>query len=145
LQDPLPEIAHPRLRQLLAFWDVKRGAQPMPACAAIDAVELWAWLGNLMLIEVTAPGEFRYRVYGTGLAEYYGRDLTGKTTAALRPEVRALVCQEYAAVCQSAQPLLVTHTRRVRDQPMVVEKLILPFSGDGTSVARLLAGAYPSG
>jgi hypothetical protein len=145
LQHPLPEIAHPRLRQLLAFWDAKRGARPMPGYAAIDAIELWAWLGNLILIEVTAVGGFRYRVYGTGLAEYYGRDLTGKTTDVLRPDVRALVCQEYAEVCQTARPLLVTHRRRVRDQPMVVEKLILPFAADDHTVARLLAGAYPSG
>ena len=138
-------IGHAKLEGLYRHWLERRGGRSMPARADFDALDLKAWLGNLMLIEVTAPGEFRYRVYGTGLAEYYGRDLTGKTTAALRPEVRALVCQEYAAVCQSAHPLLVTHTRRVREQPMVVEKLILPFSGDGSSVARLLAGAYPSG
>jgi hypothetical protein len=139
------DIAHPRLRGLFAFWQTKRGARPMPQRAAIDAVELWAWLGNLMLIESTAGAEFRYRVYGTGLAEYYGRDLTGKTTAELRPEVRALVLAEYCEVCRTRQPLLVTHTRRVRDQQTAVEKLILPFSDRGDGVERLLAGAYPAG
>jgi hypothetical protein len=129
---------------LLAFWNDRRDGRDMPACAAIDAVALWDWLGNLMLIEGAPGGEFKYRVYGTGLAEYYGRDLTGKTTAWLRPGVRELVCQEYDAVCKTARPLLVTHRRRVRDQPILVEKLILPFAGEAQSVARLLAGAYPS-
>lgn len=144
MSDPLPEVAHPRLRGLLAFWNARRGAAAMPPRAAIDPLALWEWLGHLMLIESASDGEFRYRVYGTGLAEYYGRDLTGKTTAALRPEVRALVCQEYAAVCESRWPLLVTHTRRIREQRLPVEKLILPFSADGTRVDRLLAGAYPA-
>jgi hypothetical protein len=139
------EIAHPRLRQLLEFWLVQRGDRPMPDRSAIDAIALWEWLGNLALVEADPAGEFKYRVYGTGLAEYYGRDLTGKTTASLRPEVRELVCKEYCAVCDTGQPLLVTHTRRVRDQRMLVEKLILPFSQDGRVVDRLLAGAYPSG
>jgi hypothetical protein len=145
LQEPLPEIAHPRLRQLLAFWNDRRGDGALPGCATIDAIELWGWLGNLILVEAVAAGEFRYRFYGTGLAEYYGRDLTGKTTAALRPDVRELVRREYAEVCRTARPLLVTHTRRVREQPMLVEKLILPFAGDRGDVARLLAGAYPNG
>jgi hypothetical protein len=129
---------------LFAFWQAKCGARAMPARAAIDAIDLWAWLGNLMLIETWPGGEFRYRVYGTGLAEYYGRDLTGKTTAQLRPDVRALVLAEYTEVCRTGRPLLVTHTRRVREQRTPVEKLILPFSGDGDGVTRLLAGAYPS-
>ncbi|MEJ0069333.1 MAG: PAS domain-containing protein [Pseudomonadota bacterium] len=137
-------MTHPGLRQLLAFWDDRRGGDAMPTCAAIDAVALWHWLGNLMLIEATSAGEFKYRVYGTGLAEYYGRDLTGKTTAWLRPGVRELVCREYDAVCKTARPLLVTHRRRVREQPILVEKLILPFAGEGQTVARLLVGAYPS-
>jgi hypothetical protein len=144
VQDSLAVIVHPRLRNLLAFWNAKRGDRMLPARTAIDALDLWEWLGNLLLIESAPEGEFRYRVYGTGLAEYYGRDLTGKTTAALRPEVRAVVRGEYAAVCRSGQPLLVTHTRHVREQPTRVEKLILPFSGDGCTVDRLLAGAYPA-
>lgn len=144
MQDPAPDIAHPRLRDLFAFWQARRGARAMPTRRAIDAIDLWAWLGNLILIERASAGEFRYRVYGTGLAEYYGRDLTGKTTAQLRPEVRALVLAEYSEVCRTGQPLLVTHTRRVREQRTPVEKLILPFSGDGEAVERLLAGAYPA-
>lgn len=144
MPDPLPEISNPRLRTLLAYWNATRGAAAMPPCAAIDAIALWQWLGHLILIEASTGGEFRYRVYGTGLAEYYGRDLTGKTTAALRPEVRALVCHEYETVCASRQPLLVTHTRRIREQRLPVEKLILPFSADGRGVDRLLAGAYPA-
>ena len=145
MPDPLPEISHPRLRTLLAYWNATRGASALPPCAAIDPIALWQWLGHLILVEAASGGEFRYRVYGTGLAEYYGRDLTGKTTAALRPEVRALVRGEYAAVRESRQPLLVTHTRRIREQRLPVEKLILPFSADGQDVDRLLAGVYPTG
>jgi hypothetical protein len=129
---------------LFAFWQQKRGGETMPTRGAIDPIGLWAWLGNLMLIEAAPAGEFRYRVYGTGLAEYYGRDLTGKTTAQLRPEVRALVLAEYGAVFRTGQPMVVKHTRRVRDHRTPVEKLILPFSGDGDGVVRLLAGAYPA-
>ena len=100
-------------------------------------------LGRSVALKLADKG---YRVYGTGLAEYYGRDLTGKTTAHLRPEVRALVIAEYGEVCRSGKPLVVTHARRVREQRTPVEKLILPFgAADGDGVERLLAGVYPNG
>jgi hypothetical protein len=117
----------------------------MPACAGIDPVALWDWLGHLILVEPADGGGFRYRVYGTGLAEYFGRDLTGKTTAVLRPEVRDLVCREYAEAWRTMRPLLVTHRRSVNDRTMAFEKLILPYAGADGTIARLLAGAYPSG
>jgi len=144
LPDTFSKISHPRLRQLLAHWDALRGAQAMPASARIDPVALWGWLGNLILVEATEAGDFRYRVYGTGLAEYFGRDLTGKTTAALRPDVRELVRREYEEVLRTACPLLVTHTRSVHRHAMVFEKLILPFADDSGHVSRLLAGTYPA-
>jgi len=144
LENPLPDVSHPRLRNLLAFWEARRGDRTMPAREALDPLALWEWLGHLMLIEAVDGGQFRYRVYGTGLAEYHGRDLTGKTTAMLRSDVRAVVCREYATVWRTARPLLVTHTRRIREQPTPLEKLILPFSTDGRTVDRLLAGAYPA-
>jgi hypothetical protein len=145
LEGVLPEVTHPRLRNLLAFWEARRGDHSLPACEALDPLALWEWLGHLMLVEAADGGDFRYRVYGTGLAEYLGRDLTGKTTAVLRSDVRDVVCREYAAVCRTARPLLVVHRRRIREQVMPVEKLILPFSSDGRTVDRLLAGAYPAG
>jgi hypothetical protein len=144
LENVLPEVTHPRLRNLLTFWETRRGERAMPAREALDPLVLREWLGHLMLIEAVDDGQFRYRVYGTGLAEYLGRDLTGKTTAVLRSDVRAVVCQEYATVCRTARPLLVMHTRRIREQPTPLEKLILPFSSDGRTVDRLLAGAYPA-
>ena len=47
------------------------------------------------------PGatEFRYRLYGSVLASYYDRDLTGKLTEVLPPETRDTVRREYAELC----------------------------------------------
>ncbi len=144
MENPLPEIEHPRLRALLAFWNARRGARAMPARDALDPLALWQWLGHLILVEAAGDSDFRYRVYGTGLAEYIGHDLTGKTTQVLRPGVRAVVCREYAAVRDSARPLVVTHKRSVHARSVAFEKLILPFSTDGSCVDRVLAGAYPA-
>jgi hypothetical protein len=138
------DIADARLRSLFELWDERRDGMPMPNRASIDVLELKAWLGNLLLIDVVEGGrDFRYRVYGSTLAQYYGRDLTGKTLAEARAETRELVRQEYRTVTTEGRPLLVLRNRQVRHRQARVAKLILPLTCDGLSVGMLLVGAYP--
>jgi hypothetical protein len=138
------DIADARLRSLFELWDERRDGMPMPNRASIDVLELKAWLGNLLLIDVVEGGrDFRYRVYGSTLAQYYGRDLTGKTLAEARAETRELVRQEYLTVTTEGRPLLVLRNRQVRHRQARVAKLILPLTCDGLSVGMLLVGAYP--
>jgi hypothetical protein len=107
-------------------------------------LDLGPWLGNLMLLDVVGDGrEFRYRVYGSILAQYYGHDLTGKTTEDVRPEGRELVRQEYRAVLADRLPLLVLRDREVKHRMMPVAKLVLPLSSGGAALDMLLVGAYP--
>ncbi|MGE4220154.1 MAG: PAS domain-containing protein [Alphaproteobacteria bacterium] len=136
---------HERLVQLHAFWDVRRGMRRLPARSDFDAVEFRPWMGHLVLIEVCDGPAFRYRVYGSVLAETFGRDLTGKTTAALRPDARQTVEREYAAVCERRQPLLISHWRTGIRGYARFSKLVLPFAEDGETVDRLLVGAYRVG
>ena len=138
------DIPDPRLRGLLDYWESRRGEREMPLRRDIDVLDLGPWLGNLMLIEVLEGGrDFRYRVYGSMLAQYYGRDLTGKTTDVVRPEARDLVRQEYRAVLVDRQPVLVLRDRQVKHRTMRVAKLVLPLSSTGAALDMLLVGSYP--
>jgi hypothetical protein len=137
-------ISHPLLQRLLDLWHAKRGDRPMPARADFDVFELKDWLGNLMLVEVLdGAREFRYRLYGSVLASYYGRDLTGKLTGALPPQTRATVRREYAGVWASRRPSVVERQRSVRHSARMVAKLILPLSADGVVVDMILVASYP--
>jgi hypothetical protein len=138
------DIPDPRLRGLFEHWDARRGERAMPARRDIDVIELAPWLGHLMLIDVLDAGrEFRYRVYGSTLAEYYGHDFTGRTTEAVRPEARELVRREYRDVIAGRRPLLVLRDRKIRYRTMRVAKLALPLSTDGIALDMLLVGSYP--
>ncbi len=137
-------LTHPKLSALLKFWHAKRGARRMPARADFDVLELREWLGHLHLIEVVDGGrDFHHRVYGTDLAIAFDMDLTGKGMSALPESVREQVRQDYARVCTSGEPLAVDDDPVVRSAVERVEKLILPLSSDGTTVDRLLVGAFP--
>jgi hypothetical protein len=138
------ETYHPLLRRLLALWNAKRGGRAMPVRADFDVLELKDWLGNLMIIEVL-PGavEFRYRLYGSVLASYYDRDLTGKLTEVLPPESRDTVRREYAAVCAARQPMTVERKRSVKHSERMVAKLILPLAGPDGAVHMMMVASYP--
>jgi len=70
-------IASPRLRRLHGYWDAKRAGRAMPSRDDLDPVEIpWA-LGDVALIDVLPDGEFRWRLDGTRLVDFFGCDLTG--------------------------------------------------------------------
>jgi hypothetical protein len=134
---------HPKLRALLDLWNGKRGARRMPARGDFDVLELWHWLGHLHLVEVIDGGrDFLHRVYGTALALTFGTDFTGKRMVAIPEPVRDLIRQSYAQVHGSGEPLVIDDDPLARSAAGRVEKLILPLSGDGVAVDRLLIGAY---
>src|SRR5277367_3406884 len=128
-------IGHAKLERLYRHWLARRGARSMPARTDFDALDLKDWLGNLMLIEVLAGAtEFRYRLYGSILASYYGEDYTGKTTRVVASDVADRVTREYAQVSTERRPLLVRRKRAVQHSMLSIAKLILPLSADGSVV-----------
>jgi hypothetical protein len=134
---------HPLLRRLLDLWNVKRGNRLMPVRADFDVFELKDWLGNLMLIEVLAGAtEFRYRLYGSVLASYYDRDLTGKLTEVLPPETRDTVRREYAELCALRRPMMIERKRSVKHSERMVAKLVLPLGGPDGNVRMIMVASY---
>jgi hypothetical protein len=141
---PLDRIKTARLVELLAWWTARCGARPMPSRADFEVSELKPWLGNIHLIDVEEGGaEFRYRVYGSNIAQYFGRDLTGLTTAVARSATRDIVRSEYMTVVRERRPMLVQRERSIAGRDTPVERLILPLSADGAGVDKLMVGSYP--
>jgi hypothetical protein len=69
---------HPNSLTLFQYWDGRRAGHRMPARADIDPLDVPQLMRYLSLIDVlpTVP-RFRYRLIGTGIVEYFGRDSTG--------------------------------------------------------------------
>ena len=149
-----PDLSDPRLVALYGYWEAKRAGRTMPTRADIDPLEMKAWLGNLLLIDVGGEGRFVYRLYGTGFVNSFGRDMTGRSVDELPPEQQERVRCDYQAVCASHQPRARLYTAAfevpdlgvsARQQTEVVtwERLVLPLSDGDLQVTMLLVGAYP--
>ena len=134
---------HPKLRELHGLWQRKRDGRPYPGRGDLDVIELWPWLGNLMLIEVENGGaDFLYRVYGTVLADYFSRDLTGRRTSSLASDVQTVVRDEYGRALGEGQPIVVTRERTVQQKRIRASKLILPLGPQRGTIDHLLVGLY---
>ncbi len=88
--EPLSD--EPRHRDLLAWWEGKRGERQVPTRSELNPAELRAHMGSLELIEVVEGDDYRYRLLGTHITEAYGRDSTGKTVRELYADDPALLC-----------------------------------------------------
>ena len=88
------ELRHPNLAFLRDYWDAKRGTRVMPSRADIRPLDIKEHLGGIVMIDVL-PDDFRYRLIGTLITEYFFWDATGKT-------VREAFATQPAAVCDAA-------------------------------------------
>ena len=139
-----PEISHPLLRELHAFWDGKRAGRAMPARRDLDPVEIPGLLKHLILLDVTHdPLRFRVRLYGTAVADLRGRDLTG----------RYLYEDGVTQIGQHIRPFNVATVEerrphfRIGDYTDISDgrtgtyyRLGLPLSSDGETVDMLMIG-----
>lgn len=65
---------------VLDYWDRLRGPRLFPARAQFDPMAVRKYLPNIFMIDVLPDGEYRYRVVGTVISEFFGAgNAAGKT------------------------------------------------------------------
>jgi hypothetical protein len=128
------------LSGLWVYWDAKRGAQAMPRWRDIDPGEMPPrLLPHLQLVE-RVGGRFRYRLTGTAIVDAYARELTGLfVDEVLPPQRREVAERHYALVYDKRQPIFVRNQYTTASSvDLVVSRIVLPLSDDGTAVSLLL-------
>jgi hypothetical protein len=137
------DITHPKLRRLYEYWCEKRGDRMMPARADLDPLDMTFVIGNIILVDVIAgsPPRFRVRLHGTNLVQRVGYELTGKMLDELpQTEFRKLAQESFTRVVTSAEPIAGKRDRVIDARFARYETIIMPLSGDGEFVDRLLVG-----
>ncbi len=141
------DIADPPLRFLLQYWQSLCPASGgIPPANAISPLEMRPALGYILLIEALDEGwDGRFRLYGTKVAEMYGRDMTGRLLSEIdggnyiSQFFRAL----YRAVWFSRQPVFCHHEPPPRVSVRDWRRLLLPLAGPDGNVSRFLVGNVP--
>jgi hypothetical protein len=139
-------VAHPTLVALYRYWDGKRGGRAMPARRDLDPSEIVRLLPHIYMVDVDSdPLRFRYRLIGTAIVNFLGRDYTRRAVDAAtygEGEILARLLRLFTTVVETRRPVAYKGNiwyvsgRGWRD----VEALLMPLSSDGSRIDIIFAG-----
>jgi hypothetical protein len=139
-------LDQPVLAFLKDYWEKKRGAHAMPSRADIKPSEMKEYLGWIMLVDVL-PGadDFRYRMIGSRVTEYFLTDSTGRTIReAFTPYGEAAVNAVlliYRKAAQARVPVRAHGGAAWLGQSFLdFDALCMPLSDDGVTVNMIFGG-----
>ena len=133
----------PRLHEIRAYWESRRGGRPMPSHAEIDPADIPRLLPYLVLVDVLdEPRDFRFRLTGTHFADVVSREVTGlRIGEALPPAFHAETHYHWCNCVERRAPLVGVGRLWVPERDFIDWKgILLPLSADGETVNMLLGG-----
>lgn len=145
------DLPHDGHRFLLAQWQQACGGRTMPPVSAIDPFTLRAVLGALLILDVLDGGaDFRFRLYGTAVAEAMRFDWTGRTVdetrRALKGPGQAFYKAVYRALLRRPEPVYTVNAAMIVFRNRAWGRLLLPYGDAATgTVQRILVGNYVLG
>ncbi|MGH6871948.1 MAG: PAS domain-containing protein [Rhizomicrobium sp.] len=138
-------IENPVLRFLRDYWEAKRGGRAMPSRADIRPSEMKEHLGWVILVDVLPDSaDFRYRMVGSRVSQYFLADSTGKTVseafADYGPEAIGGV-QAVHRKCARDRVVLRSHGGAgwLGRSFLDFDTIYLPLSEDGETVNMILS------
>lgn len=137
-------IRSERLRQVYGYWASKVVGGRMPSRASIDPVDIPRLLPFVFLIDVERdPQRFRFRLIGTQICAWAGRDATGLYTdePGFGPHGAALT-RQYAEVVARRRALYSEQPGARPERNFIFyDKVVLPLSADGTHINMLFCAS----
>lgn len=135
------DAADPILLDVLALWQSVRNGRSMPARQDMTPQLLRRHLGWVHIFDVVQePLDFRFRLYGSRIAEVLGVDATGKllTEAFSGPFLNSLF-PAFEALVREKRPLLLQSSGAGADKEFLpITSMMLPLSDDDERVDAIL-------
>lgn len=130
------------MRFLIEYWHQLRGEAAIPQACDVSPFELKPALGHIVLIDVLDDGwNGRFRLYGTKVAETYGRDMTGRLISEIDGGnyVSVFFRALYRAAWLRKAPYYSHHFPPAHVAVESWQRLALPLAGPDGQVSRFLA------
>lgn len=147
--DEKRDLPEPKLQFLLDYWlNLQETLGCLPGRKDIDILELRQAIGNIMMLEPLDDGfDARYRVYGTGIADYAGNDWTGQTVSDLALKTgtpSALLYRAcYLAAYRTCRPIYSENVSAAWLSPKAWRRLILPYGRRESGCDGFMVGNIP--
>jgi hypothetical protein len=146
----LPDDAAPKIKALYAYWlSIRPAGGLLPARRHFDPLDIPELLPNIWMIDVRRdPLRFRFRLIGTEVVRFTGRDATGRWLDEVYPNYRSSDAYHvHCAVAESSRPRyrksgVLSNPNR---KQVTAERLYLPLADDGRNVDIVLVMTLHSG
>lgn len=139
------DISGKKFRTLFEYWQRASGGGRAPRRSDIDPpIDLTAYLATMVLFDVERGGDglgFRYRLLGTKLSDFAGRDTRGLTIVeAFGKEATANDLKIYERVVCDVVCYMGARSSmvRVREKFESYRRLVMPVLGDGSGTVDFL-------
>jgi hypothetical protein len=136
----IPEECHPKVRAIHDYWRSKHPTGGgLPGRQHIDPIDIPQLLPNIWLIDVKRnPYRFRFRLVGTLVVDYVGKDNTGRWFDDLLPDFDPSV---FIDVVETGKPSWARGRSKMRPEKdyYELERIRLPLASDGKTVDMILS------
>lgn len=143
-----PSVPEPDLLTFIRnYWDKQRGARRMPSRMDIMPWDMKAHVPHVLLADVIEGGkDFRYRLVGTQLQNYFAGNPTGKlmseALASFGADAVKRTIQTYATIVADKKPMRIRGSGAIYAQSAkFFDALLTPLSDDGQNV-NIIFGAF---
>lgn len=138
-------MKHAANRQLFRYWDRLRGDRPAPMRYEIEPSEIGAILSDTFILEATDDRRYAYRLAGTRVCGYFGRELKGENWLdGWEPDALELLSVNLRATVNEGSGTLVRFTgTNTQAQTCPFETILLPLVNRGSGFTRILGATMP--
>lgn len=138
----LPVDASPKIRELFGYWQSIHPGSGLPGRRHFDPMDIPQMLSNIWMVDVMqSPLCFRFRLVGTEIVKFTGRDATGLCLKDVYPNYETTEAYRVHSHCAlTGEPAY--RKSGVLSNPgrrhIEAERLYLPLAEDGKTVDILL-------
>lgn len=132
-------------RILWDYWNKHRRSGSVAEYDWINPAEFNRAMGYVLLMEPNEEvTDFRYRVYGSRVAERFGAEMTGKWVSSFKGVQKLLSISQYALSATVRRPMYSEHIfSRAEYTKTLWCRLILPMQNESGNLDRILVGNIP--
>lgn len=138
-------MKHAANRSLYRYWDGLRADRPAPLRHEIEPAAIGSMLSDTYILEATDSRHYTYRLAGTRVCGYFGRELKGENwlDGWSRQDRETLSTLLSAIVTEGTGGLVRFTGINDRDQAVPFEAILLPLVNRGTGFTRILGATMP--
>lgn len=127
------------------YWTNLKGNEDFAQYDSINPADFIKAMGYVLLLEPNESNtDFKYRVYGSVVAQKFGLEMTGKWVSEFKSDQKLLSILQYTSILKHPIPVYSEHTTVYTEfKETSWSRLILPLANQNGEFDRILVGNVP--